>query len=307
MSNPCISNNGEHVGGIVSYLSTLRDFVQHYAIERACCVWDGPNGSVRRRSIYKDYKEGRRPKSKNRFYEWGQESNSAYQQLGLLKILRCLPVHQFSVADCEADDVIAALVYHYAQLEECNVVIMSTDKDYLQLVGEHVAVYNPVKHKFVTTQKVLEEYSIHPTNFALARSIIGDDSDNIGGIRGMGFKTLVKFFPQLKEPGVTLNNLYESAKTNKKSKIVLNLVQEYGMIERNYRLMQLGLPVLTKAQTEEIKTVLESRAEGDRATLRMYLLEYGLNYNCDNLYDAFLKLLVPHAKGPNNDGSSPKC
>ena len=73
---------------------------------------------------------------------------------------------------------------------------MSTDKDFMQLVSNRVTVWSPTKKKYYFADTIKEEYGSYPNNFLMFRTITGDGSDNIPGIRGAGLKTLKKFCPQ---------------------------------------------------------------------------------------------------------------
>ncbi len=288
--------DGEHVGGIVSYVYTVRTFItKRYSVDAVCCVWDGPEGSMRRRSIYKEYKEGRRPKRKNRFHEFGHDSNSVAQQLALINILDTLPVRQFSVIGCEADDVIAYICNKHSETH--NIVIMSTDKDYYQLISPSVVVYNPVKKKgtYIRTEEVLAEFKIHPRNFAMARAVVGDPSDNIKGIEGVGFKTLVKYCPFFAdgENVVTLQMLFEKLEQiEKPNKTLLKMINGYGIIERNYKLMRLDVSMLSIQQLKEIESTLEEEPTSDLGTLRTVLVDNGLIMGSESLHDSFAPLCL---------------
>ena len=89
--------------------------------------------------------------------------------------------------------------------------------------------------------EVLRDYGIHPNNFALFRAIDGDSSDNIDGVKGVGFKSAVKFFPFLAEPEArTVQYLVDYAKTHQgKIKVYDKIVDGAQILDRNYQLMQL--------------------------------------------------------------------
>ena len=77
-------------------------------------------------------------------------------------------------------------------MKTSKIVLMSTDKDFLQLVNHRVSVWSPTKKKMYDPPKVLEDYGIPSHNFAVYRAIDGDKSDNIDGVRGWGLKTIQK-------------------------------------------------------------------------------------------------------------------
>jgi len=121
-------------------------------------------------------------------------------------------------------------------------IIYSTDKDFLQMVNENVKVYNPVKKKTFDVDVILETYGVHPDNFVFFRSLLGDKSDNIDGIKGAGEKTLLKYIPEFADPSVEVNlNLIEQkyADIKKKPKVVETILDNTSIVNRNMQLMNL--------------------------------------------------------------------
>jgi 5'-3' exonuclease len=118
---------------------------------------------------------------------------------------------------------------------------MSTDKDFLQLVDDRVKVWSPTKKKLYNKKEVFEEYGIHSKNMLTFRILDGDKSDNIGGIKGAGIKTLKKFFPQFSDiEKFTAKDLLEFVeKSDNKIKLLENIKNGSNLIKRNYLLMQL--------------------------------------------------------------------
>ena len=101
----------------------------------------------------------------------------------------------------EADDVIAYITKQL--LPKNNHIIMSTDKDFLQLVDDKISVWRPTKKKLYKPDVVKEEYGVTSKNLLMTRIFDGDASDNIKGVMGIGSKTLLKNFPDLADEGVT--------------------------------------------------------------------------------------------------------
>lgn len=294
-ANSAISDKGEHVGGVITFLYTLARFMKTLPIDKIVCVWDGQGGSSRRRSIFKEYKNKRKPRKKNRFYEYGEKSNSAIQQMMLMDILKSLPVSQACISDCEADDVIAYLTKHFAK-QDYNVVILSTDKDFFQLISPGVVVYNPIKRKFIRSQDVIKQYGIHPDNWCVARTMIGDKSDNIDGVHGVGYKNVIKFFPELVNGGddaTTLASLYQKiTEVEKPGKTLLRIRSECAILERNYKLMQLDESLLTKEQKMEVQDDIAKVSAMNRGNFRSQVMGHGLRINVDSMLQDFMILSI---------------
>ena len=248
--NPTMDDNGDHIGGIVGFLKGIGYAIREYDCTRCIVVFDGKGGSKSRKQLYSGYKENR---GNNRF-----RVNRAYadlmnpeeegesmkrQMIGLFELLEYLPVEVMLYDGIEADDVMGYIASQLLREDE-SAVLMSADKDFLQLVNERVKVYSPTKKKLYDTDLVLAEYGIHPTNFMVFRTLDGDKSDNIDGISGCGIKTIIKRFPEVvKEEEVTIDKLFELCEERKdESKIYKTILDGKKIVERNFQLMQLSDP-----------------------------------------------------------------
>ena len=105
-----------------------------------------------------------------------------------------LPLTVLSVDNAEADDVIAYISKQIYNKDENNITILSTDKDFLQLVDNRITVWSPTKKKVYKPDTVLNEYGIPSHNFIFYRAIDGDKSDSIPGLKGWGLKSISKVF-----------------------------------------------------------------------------------------------------------------
>ena len=243
--NPSINDDGLHIGGLMGFLKSLRYTCDILKPSRCIIVFDGKNGSSRRQKIYPEYKATRKVKKRlNRNVDWGtapqDEEQSMIQQMGrLVEYLEQLPLTMVCVDGIEADDGMAYISQQL--LPESDVILMSTDKDFLQLVDDRVKVWSPTKKKLYDKKLVFEEYGIHSHNMLTYRILDGDKSDNIGGIKGAGLKTLKKFCPKISlEEKFTAKDLLDFV-NNEDSKIKLleNIKNGSNLIKRNYLLMQL--------------------------------------------------------------------
>jgi DNA polymerase-1 len=219
---------------------------------RVVIVFDGKNGSSSRKEIFSGYKADRgKNKIKMRLNRAAtvemnpeEESESMKRQMvGLGELLSTLPVSIMIYDGIEADDVMA---YIATQLKKENekVIIMSSDKDFLQLVNKDVSVYSPSKKKVYNIPEVIEEFGIHPHNFINFRMIDGDKSDSINGIPGLGLKTILKSFPLLADEEVhTTESMLEFIKQQPKKTKAHNLFEDnLEILKRNRKLMQLSEP-----------------------------------------------------------------
>ena len=244
--NPALNEDGSHVGGLVGFLKSVRFAINKFKPTRCIIIFDGKGGSKPRQKIYSQYKAGRKQRSRlNRNVDWAtnpqDEQDSMRLQIGrLIEYLEHLPLTLLALDNLEADDIISYVTN--VTLKESKTTIMSTDKDFLQLVSPRVKLYSPTKKITYDEELVKKEFGIYPQNMLTCRVIDGDKSDGIPGVRGIGIKTLIKEFPELTQnEKFDIKRLMDSAssKTTKPSKLINN--NEY-IIKRNYLLMQLQDP-----------------------------------------------------------------
>ena len=228
---PTTNDDGIHVGGIVGFLRSIGYTINMFQPTRVIIVFDGKGGSSRRRKIYPEYKQNRKTKYRvNRTYDFAsqedEKQNMIMQLQRVVEYLDLLPVTVLSYDNIEADDTIGYLCKQV--LKESEVVVMSTDKDFLQLANGKTKIWSPTKKKLYDEEAVFEEFGITAKNYIWYRVIDGDKSDNISGIKGLGLKTIRKKLPFLTENKIF--NIEDITKV---------LPESSEIIDRNYRLMQL--------------------------------------------------------------------
>jgi len=244
-ANPMMNDDGLHTGGLAGSLKSLGYAIKSIKPTRCVIIFDGDGGSEKRRKIYPEYKMHRKSSIRlNRTYEElsekeGEEASKLKQLVRLAEYLQHLPVNVLISNGIEADDSIAYCTNEF--FKESDVIIMSSDKDFLQLVTDRVKVWSPTKKIMFGPAEVLHEYGIHPNNFVLFRAMDGDPSDNINGIKGIGIKTVIKYFPFMSDPTPRdVKYIVGYAQQNKgKVKIYEKIVEGEQILERNYQLMQL--------------------------------------------------------------------
>ena len=240
---PTMDENGNHIGGVTGFLKSVGYVIRKFKPSRVYVIFDGKGGSKRRREIYPDYKSGRKPLTRlNRTYDMTTEQDEQdlmrYELVIVAKALMKLPITTITLDHVEADDIISYIAQHVVE-NGGESIIYSTDKDFLQLVGDGIKVWNPVRKKTYIPETVLEDYTIHPNNFLLYRALTGDTSDNLPGITGLGMKTLLKFMPGfVTEEKLTLDDVITVAESSK-SKVILKIVDQKEDIQRNLILMSL--------------------------------------------------------------------
>jgi 5'-3' exonuclease len=225
-------------------LRSIGSNIRDYNPSRCIVVFDGKGGSQRRRKIFSEYKQNRTGKYNIRREEFlSHEDERASQQQQLIRIIEYLdefPIQVICLDNVEADDCIAYMVQDYFTDLNSHIRILSTDRDFLQLVSDRVEVYSPVKKKLYSPDAIKHEFGFHPNNYLLYRVLTGDNSDNIDGIRGLALKTLMKQFPELADCEIDWETFVESINlVDKPKKSHESILSGIHKIARNYQLMQL--------------------------------------------------------------------
>ena len=241
-----LNDNGSPIGALSGFLQSICYAIRNINPTRVIIVFDGNGGSQRRRKIYPEYKAGRkmpfRVDKSVGMTEEEQKEAMENQMLRLIEYLNNLPLQVLIIDNIEADDVIAYLVKSVFNKENMKCTIMSTDKDFLQLVDSRVTVWSPTKKKFYFKEDIQEEYFIPSHNFIIFKTLLGDNSDNIPGINGAGPKTIQKYLPLLNETReIDIDTLIQYAEEHKgKYKIYDSIIAGKEQLKLNYILMQLN-------------------------------------------------------------------
>jgi len=261
-SHDAYNKEGVHIGGLYQFITVTKKLISENVFHRVYVFWDGKFSGKLRYEIYKDYKSSR---GKN--YEDGTEPedmSELLQQYMVKEYLHHLSIRQLEDEVVEADDFIA----YYCKNKEPNedITICTSDRDLCQLISENVRIYLCDKKLYVNHENYDKVFNHHYKNVALIKTIIGDNSDDIKGVRGVKEKTLLNLFPQISEKEVSLyevlneaqklrNDRVESGRKPLKSldnilESVTDGVQGKRLYEINDELVNLTKPKLTEHAIE---------------------------------------------------------
>ena len=265
--NPSLSINGAPIGALKGCLQSIQKIVRESKPDMIVICWDGEGGSKKRKLLKKDYKAGRKPIRLNRdirnMSDQQEVENKIWQQTRLIDYFNQTPIVQFMFPGTEADDIIAYLT-QLKEFSQCEKLIVSSDKDFYQLLNMETILYRPVQKQILSQKSIVEQFDIHPTNFAIARAMVGDKSDNIEGLAGVGLKTVSRRFPFLKESKTaTFKDLFEYCAemvSESKAKVYERVLENKKLLARNYQMMQLYSPILS---IEAKKTIRETMRNPD--------------------------------------------
>ena len=243
---PALNDDGDHIGGVTGFLRSIAANIRQHKPTRCVVVFDGKGGSRRRKDIYPEYKANRANKTAfNRYQEFASledEQDSMKRQFGrLIQYLNCLPITTLSIDNVEADDIMAYIANEIYTKDENRATIVSTDRDFLQLVNNRISVWSPIKKKLYTPELMKEEFGINSSNYLLYRTFLGDKSDNIPGVKGVALKSLIKYFPMITEDrSIDFKELLNHAEDGKdRYKIYKSIIESEDQVNLNHSLMQL--------------------------------------------------------------------
>jgi len=263
-----LNPDGHHIGGLTGFLKSVGYAIRMVDPTKVVIVFDGVGGSNARRNLYPEYKTNRnasRMTNYSIFSSKDEETESINNQMSrLIQYLQCLPVTVISIDGLEADDIIGYLANKFQAYEEtAKVTIMSADKDFLQLVSDKVHCYSPTKKKIYTPKDILEEYGVSSNNFLNYKILMGDQSDNIPGISGLGPKKLIKLFPELgNDVNVTLESIIEkSAELVNENKLYFSVVERRHQLFINQQLMSLNGSFLSPENKQLVKDAFNNSYE----------------------------------------------
>ena len=258
--NGALNDNGVPVGGLTGFLRSLAYAIREVNPTRVIIVYDGAGGSQRRRKIHPDYKSNR--KSGKRITRWDAFKNATEEKDAmkiqfsrLIEYLDFLPINVISIDRIEADDTIAYIAHNL--LDE-DVTIMSADQDFLQLVNERITVWSPTKKKFYTPRMVMDDYGVPAHNFLMYKVLMGDKSDNIEGVKGLGPKKLPKIVPDLlTQTTLDLDFILEHAGKGEEP-MHKKIVESATQLQINEELMDLKNPPISGELKLQITRLIEA-------------------------------------------------
>lgn len=290
---------GHHTGGLVGFLRSLGFLMRTIDPTRIICVFDGQASSSSRKNIDPEYKANRNIK---RITNWeifddkDDEFQSMTMQMGrLVEYLQCLPLTLISIDKIEADDTISYLSQKFRDNNK-KVTIVSSDKDFLQIVDQNIEVYSPIKKKTYGKKEVQEELGMIPENYLIMKALLGDNSDNLTGIKGLGPKTLLKEFPGIVEdPKFSLWDVYEICEQKLQTKKVFaSILYDWEKVKTNYELMNLLEPRLGDYEIVHILDKIKEPTPALQAVTFLNMLEAdqieALNKNVEGWLEIFRPL-----------------
>lgn len=258
-----VNPDGVHVGGLGGFFRSLGALIRQIQPTSVYVVFDGAGSANARKNLLPEYKSGRdlqRITNWDAFDNLEDEHDAKVDQIvRIIQYLKTLPVKTVSIDKVEADDIIAYMSGIIPQKPEDKVFIVSSDKDFLQLVNENIIVYRPMEKEYYTDQTIKDKYNMPPQNFILYKTLLGDNSDKVKGVKGLGEKGLLKKFPELTKKEMTLDDIYNICEQKYKDHVVYaRVIQHIDELEKNYKIMDLSNPMLDKNDKKYLSQVVKT-------------------------------------------------
>jgi len=231
---PKLTNSeGLHTNGIFGFTKMIKKIIDNYNPNYLIVAFDVKAPTFRHEQ-YKDYKGTRK----------GMPDELAMQMPYMKKLLDAFGIYRMEMAGYEADDLIGT-VTNYSNKKGIDTLIVSGDKDNLQLVKENIKLILPKKGiseiKFFERDDVFEELGVYPEHVIDYKALAGDQSDNIPGVKGIGAKTASKL---IQEFG-TLEEIYDNIDlvSSERIKNLLIVHKEDAVISKTLATIEQEVPM----------------------------------------------------------------
>ena len=300
-----VNPDGVHIGGLGGFFRSLGALIRQTQPTSVYVVFDGAGSTASRKNLLPEYKKDRnlqRITNWDAFDNLEDEHDSKVDQIvRIIQYLKTLPVKTTVIDKVEADDIIEVLAEKLVEKYNSTCFIVSSDKDFVQLVTDKIILYRPIEKEYYTPKVVKEKFGVLSKNFILYKVLLGDNSDKVPGVKGLGAKGIFKKFPELQTEVLTLEDIFDISARKFKDHIVYSrIVQERNRLETNYKIMDLSIPLINDKQKEYInELILEDIPDLSLETFVSFYNEDKLGGMIRNL-ETWLKDNFQHFKGYKN-------
>ena len=266
---PLSRDDGTPVGAVYGFTNMLIRLLANLNASHICMIFDSGSKTFRN-EIYSDYKANRPPCPEDLIPQFPliREASESFDIAVLEKV------------GYEADDLIATIAKDAAK-KGFEVTIISSDKDLMQLINDDISMFDPMKNKIITAKEVEEKFMVPPHQVLDVLSLMGDASDNVPGVMGIGPKISAELISKYQ----TLENLLENLdeiKQNKRRESLIN-GKELAILSKELITLCDSVPIdlnmeqFTVKPINPKKLVAFLKEQGFRALEQRIIKEFDLN------------------------------
>lgn len=228
MPNKIYNEDNVPIHGVIGFIGALLKIIKINNPDYIVILFDKEQ-ELDRKKINENYKDNRIDYS-----NVSDDENPFFSLKYIYKVLDLIKIKYTEVDTYEADDMIASYVFSY--FGRYDIIISSQDSDFYSLINDSVNVfkYRGIKSELVTKEKIFEKYHIDSKYFADYKSLIGDNSDNIKGVYGIGPKTATSLINNYGNIINIINNANEISNIKLRNKILDNI----SLLKENIELIK---------------------------------------------------------------------
>ena len=186
--------DGTPINAVFGFTNMLVKLIEDYRDDKMVVVFDAARENFRNK-IFKDYKANR-----------GETPEDLIPQFEIIReCVDAFKIPQIEIEGFEADDIIATYC-KLAVKHKMESVIVSSDKDLMQLVNKNVSMFDPMKNKKIGIDQVIEKFGLPPEKVIQIQALTGDKVDNIPGAPGIGPKTALQLIEEFGDVNSLIKN-----------------------------------------------------------------------------------------------------
>lgn len=264
--NPLINSKGENTSAIFGVLNSFITLVDKMDLRYVAIAFDRKAPTFRHQD-YAAYKANRPP----------MPEDLQSQIEPVIEFFRVIGVPQVGADGFEADDALGTIGKRFGEVFE--IIYVTSDKDYCQLVGENSKLYDPMKDHLIDAGAVVAKYGITPEQFIDYLALMGDSSDNIPGVRGIGpvaaqkllqqFGSLENIYSRLDEAEPKYRSKLEENRENAfLSQHLARIIQDAGIalpdiseLSFDPAVLYNALPLIKRYEITSLQRKIEARAK----------------------------------------------
>jgi len=255
LRNPLINSKGVNTSAIYGVINSFLKIVEEYKPQYVMVSFDRKEKTFRH-EMDDSYKANRPP----------MPDDLVGQIEPVKEFFKLINIPEISLAGYEADDIIGTFAEHFKDKTE--VYIVSGDKDFSQIVQDHVYLLDPFKNSLLDQKGIKEKYGVEASQFINYLAIVGDSADNIPGVKGLGAKAAEKLLSEYRD----LDEIYANL-DSQKGATLKKLTEQKESAYHSYELAKINLHVpFAIPELETLVCCLDNSTN-----LNAYFNEYELN------------------------------